>query len=127
MKTFIRSTTLALFGVAAFSGAAMAQQTDGVTVTATPYVSKVQRTGINAGETTMSLQRRVPYRDLDLRSAAGVQELWRRIDSTANEICDELERQFPDGHEPGRGCVREAVRGTTGQVDGAVSQASLTR
>jgi UrcA family protein len=128
MKTLIRNATRVLLGVAVsgvLAGAATAQQNESVIVTG-PYVSKVERLGIRAGETTMSMQRLVPYRDLDLRRAGDVQELWRRIDSTALEICRELERRYPEGSEPRRGCVPEAVGGATGQVDGAVSRASFT-
>jgi UrcA family protein len=127
MKTLFYSTLFALLSVAATAvapRAASAQKEESVLVTS-PYVSNVVRVGRRAGETTMSLQRRVPYRDLDLRRPSDVEELWRRIDSAATEICEDLAQRYPLGTEPGHGCVPEAVGGSTDQVNGAISHASF--
>lgn len=141
MKKLIRTAALALLGVAAsgaLASAAMAQdsvtssalatasitQSEGFVVTGRPFISHIQKVGRRAGDVTMSLQRSVSYRDLDLRRRDDVDELWRRIDSAAVGLCQALESEFPDGVEPGHGCVPEAVDGTTGQVDGAVSRAT---
>src|SRR5262245_20520541 len=130
MKTFIRNATLVLFGAGlsgVLAGAAMAQdtvttaalaaasvtQSDGLVVTGKPFISHIQKVGRNAGDTTMSLQQSVSYADLDLRRSGDVDELWRRIGAAADGLCAQLEREFPDGVEPGRGCIREAVTGTT--------------
>jgi UrcA family protein len=43
----------------------------------------------------ISLTRAVSYADLDLGRPADVQELQRRIGTTARDICAELQRRFP--------------------------------
>jgi UrcA family protein len=122
MKLFVRNAVLALMGAVAsgaLASAAMAQDVDGVVVTA-PYVSKTETVGKRAGEQTISLRGYVATRGLDLRYHRDIDELWRRVDYTARQTCAELERMYPDSYDTDRGCVRDAIRSARPQVNGMI-------
>jgi UrcA family protein len=59
---------------------------------------------------------RVPYNDLDMHTAAGVAELDQRIVKAANYVCDQLEKQYPDGSPEKFYCTKNAIAGTKPQV-----------
>lgn len=95
---------------------------DEITVVA-PYVHR-ERTGRSTSGIPieeLTLQRVVDTSGLDLRSNSDVEELYRRIEYTAREACDEVERASrgaPITTE--RECVREATRDAISQADALI-------
>ncbi len=70
-----------------------------------------------------TLSRAVSYRDLDLASYSGRQELQMRIRVTARDICRELGESPRSGSALTRSCEADAVRSARGQVRVAVARA----
>jgi UrcA family protein len=95
---------------------------DEITVVA-PYVHR-ERTGRSSSGIPieeLTLQRVVDTHDLDLRYDGDVDELYRRIEFTAREACDEVERASrgaPITTE--RECVREATRDAVAQANALI-------
>ena len=85
----------------------------GVTVSV-PLTIKRERYGIVSQIVNMSV--RVPYRDLDLRTAAGMAELDKRIVEAGAYVCHQLEVMYPVGSPDEYGCVKEAIGGAPPQV-----------
>jgi UrcA family protein len=88
--------------------------TVGEVIIEAPKIVERSRLGIVSAEVSMSV--RVPYGDLDMRSADGAAELDRRIKVAADYVCDQLERRYPQGSPETFYCAKEAVRGTRPQV-----------
>ena len=88
--------------------------TVGEVVIEAPKFVERSRMGVISAEVSMSV--RVPYGDLDMRSAEGAAELDRRIQVAADYVCDQLERRYPQGSPETFYCAKEAVRGTRPQV-----------
>jgi UrcA family protein len=85
----------------------------GVTVSV-PKVVETTRYGLVLSEATISV--RVPYGDLDMKTAAGVTELDARVSRAGNYVCEQLERLYPTGYPEQATCSREAIRGAGPQV-----------
>lgn len=69
----------------------------------------------------LTLQRVVTTDDLDLRYDADVDELYRRIDYTVREACDEVDRASQGAPiTTERQCVREATRDAMAQADALI-------
>lgn len=85
----------------------------GVTVSV-PKVVERTRYGVVTKELSMSA--RVPFRDLDMRTPAGVAELDRRVAEAADYICRQLEIMYPDGTPEEYYCVRQAIGEAQPQV-----------
>ena len=79
-----------------------------------PKVINRSRLGIVTEEIKMSV--RVPYRDLDMATPAGVAELDKRVDEAANYVCRQLERMYPSGAPERRQCTRDAIDDAQPQV-----------
>ncbi len=79
-----------------------------------PKFIERSRMGVVSQEVSMSV--RVPFRDLDMRSAGGRAELDRRIKVAANYVCDQLDRRYPDGSPEAFYCTKAAIAGTKPQV-----------
>jgi UrcA family protein len=76
---------------------------------------------------TDKLSRPVNYADLDLTKHADVIELENRIETTAKEVCKELNQMqpIPKWVVPDfRHCEKNAIRSTEKQVDAAIAAAS---
>ncbi|MBP6689897.1 MAG: UrcA family protein [Hyphomonadaceae bacterium] len=95
---------------------------DEITVIA-PYVYR-ERTGRSSSGIPieeLTFQRIVDTNGLDLRYDSDIDELYRRIEYTAREACDEVERASrgaPITTE--RECVREATRDAVAQADALI-------
>ena len=85
----------------------------GVTVSV-PKVVETTRYGVVSSIATISV--RVPYGDLDMKSAAGIAELDRRVDEAGKYVCRQLDILYPVGTPEEFYCAREAVRGAQAQV-----------
>jgi len=84
----------------------------------TPYGVRESRDG------TLTLSRTISTKGLDLRSPSGVDELNRRINWTARDICEELDDAAPrTSLSSDRDCVRDAVRGARDQAEAIIDQA----
>lgn len=84
----------------------------------TPYGVRESRDG------TLTLSRTISTKGLDLRSPSGVDELNRRINWTAHDICEELDDAAPrTSLSSDRDCVRDAVRGARDQAEALVTRA----
>lgn len=95
---------------------------DEITVIA-PYVYR-ERTGRSSSGIPieeLTFQRIVDTNGLDLRYDLDIDELYRRIEYTAREACDEVQRASrgaPITTE--RECVREATRDAVAQADALI-------
>ena len=85
----------------------------GVTVSV-PKTIETTRYGIRSQEVFMSV--RVPYGDLDMKSAAGVATLQKRVTDAGTYICRQLAIMYPVGTPDNYGCVRDAVKGAEPQI-----------
>ena len=59
---------------------------------------------------------RVPYDDLDMRTPAGVAELDARVAKAAAYVCDQLDKQYPEGSPETFYCTKNAIAGAKPQV-----------
>lgn len=111
-----------LFGIAAPAFA----QDDDVVVYA-PYThsprAETSASGVPIAVTTRSIA--VSTRDLDLRRDRDVNELYRRVNYTAQEACDDINRMtvLDNSLTTDRQCMREAVLSARPQVDAMVTRA----
>lgn len=123
---WIAASAIALTTLAAPAFAQSVKDTgyydDEITVVA-PYVYR-ERTGRSSSGIPieeLTFQRVVDTTGLDLRYESDVDELYRRIEYTAREACDEVERASrgaPITTE--RECVREATRDAIAQADALI-------
>jgi UrcA family protein len=102
-------------GYQAFAQQAYTQRDESITVQAPRMIHRetVGRSVTGAPIEEVSLTRRVYVGDLDLRRVADNNELDRRIDLTAREACDQLNRLYPADMYPAaandRDCVKSAI------------------
>ncbi|MEQ1809911.1 MAG: UrcA family protein [Terricaulis sp.] len=123
---WIATAAIALTTFAASASAQSVKDTgyydDEITVVA-PYVYR-ERTGRSSSGIPieeLTFQRVVDTNGLDLRYDSDIDELYRRIEYTAREACDEVERASrgaPITTE--RECVREATRDAVAQADALI-------
>jgi UrcA family protein len=83
----------------------------------------VGRTRSAARVEEVTITHQVGYNDLDLKKAADVDELNRRVRTAAEESCAELDRLFPatKSRRATRECVNRAVGQATPRITAAVS------
>ena len=122
-RNLVRMAVVALIG-AALAGGAVAQQKEGVTVTAS-RVPKGEVAEPKLGSTmkTVSLSYGVSYSDLDLNTTEGKQQLKARVRQAAEDACEELDRQYPLAEPKGQRCVGAAVDSAKDQVHDAIAAA----
>lgn len=123
---WIAASAIALTTLAAPAFAQSVKDTsyydDEITVVA-PYVYR-ERTGRSSSGIPieeLTFQRVVDTNGLDLRYDSDVDELYRRIEYTAREACDEVQRASrgaPITTE--RECVRQATRDAMAQADALI-------
>lgn len=87
------------------------------------YVGEVVVPGRSRYNGPTTLSRRVSYRDLDLMTYAGREELKFRVRQTARDICRELGESRNGGGPLLRSCEDDAVRSARGQVRYAIARA----
>ncbi len=112
--------------------AAPAPGTEEVIVTAPRYRAPA-RGHLGGDIVNVRMSREVRVDDLDLDSYEGRHELLTRVRSTAQRLCDRLDRFYPVGVEDSgytgaygtgtRGCVRQAVARAMDQADVAIRDA----
>ena len=85
----------------------------GLTITAPRTIEKT-RYGVVSQIVKMSVS--VPYSDLDMHTAAGVETLNKRVKDAANYVCNELERMYPTGSPEEFYCAKQAVTEAQPQV-----------
>ncbi len=104
----------------------LAQETPQVTIEATRPVTKVvgrsSSTGAPIEETTIT--RKVSYADLDLASVAGANELQKRVNDTAKELCKQLDDMYPLTAPTSTDCARKSSSQAMEQVHMAIAAAS---
>ena len=130
-KTFAFPTTSCFVlatGFAFSSGPIIAQEDDTaleeITVVAPRQVTRevVGRSSSTGADIELvSLTRRVSYADLDLALHADVMKLEERINDTAREACDQLERLYPVASRDNRDCVGQAVGGAMQRVNEVIA------
>lgn len=131
-RVFGRMASMAtvMFSFALACGAAVAQSTGTsgqVTITASGVVKHkqvgVSYTGMPIEQ--LDLTRRVSYRDLNLRTAAGQDKLKHRIDYTAREACKQLTALYPFAlwRTSQADCVHRAIDSAMAEVPTAVAAA----
>jgi len=77
----------------------------------------------------VQLTRRVSYRDLNLATSAGQQELKHRIRNVAFDTCEQLQNLYPGAtwDTSSQDCVNGAIRGARAQVNTAVAMAEQSQ
>lgn len=82
-----------------------------------------RRTSIGGREEMLTLSRVVTADGLNLRYEADAAELYRRIDATARDICNELDRAAMGSSTTDRECIRDAVREARPHADAMIYRA----
>jgi UrcA family protein len=120
---------LAAAAVAAGSSGAIAQQSDltEVKIEATRSVTRVGTSTIGAPIELVQVIRRVSYKDLDIATASGAAELQKRIHDTAQSACKQLDTLYPLERVDTASCVKDAVNGSTAQVQAAIASAERAK
>ncbi len=114
-------------GVTGVGYQAFAQRDDSITVEAPRMIHRetVGRSATGAPIEEVSLSRIVYVGDLDLRRVADVKELDRRINVTAKEACEQLNRLYPVENYPvtstDRDCFKAAVHDAMEQKETFIS------
>lgn len=96
-----------------------------ITITAPRAGERSPTTG--APIETVTTSRIVSYRDLDLSTAAGKQELDKRVKTAARRACDWLDQMHPIAAQGSPDCLSTAVNSAKDQVDAAVMAANQPR
>ena len=91
-----------------------AQTVSGVVVTAPRSIGRNAATGASIDLVTM--ETRVVYKDLDLKTVAGSKALDKRIADAARSACTSLENLYPVGSPDTVVCTKEAIKGAQAQV-----------
>ncbi len=122
----------ALTGTAAAQNSNSQQHNDNqipqITVRASHEVQRKQvgmsYTGIPVEE--VSLSRHVGFRDLDLTTAAGKDELDKRIKAVAKEACNQIQKLYPleQWDTDTRTCIADAVKGAMAQEQTILASSS---
>jgi UrcA family protein len=122
----------ALTGTAAAQNSNSQQHNDNqipqITVQASHEVQRKQvgmsYTGIPVEE--VSLSRHVGFRDLDLTTAAGKDELDKRIKAVAKEACNQIQKLYPleQWDTDTRTCIADAVKGAMAQEQTILASSS---
>jgi UrcA family protein len=108
------------FVAAAYAGDQLGQ----VTVTASRTATeRVAQTSFGVPVYEVSISYGVSYSDLDLRTAAGVDELEKRVGKVAKEACAEIDRQYPKSEPSGTACTKAAVDDAMSQIQDAINRA----
>jgi UrcA family protein len=99
-----------------------------IVVTAKPIAyRKVERTEATGGITeTLTLERHISYADLDLSKHSDVTRLKNRIEISAKEACDELDKIYPIprwGPSDRRACIKRAIESANNDLEAALSAA----
>jgi UrcA family protein len=122
-RNLARTAVLVVLG-ATCAGSVLAQQDEGVTITASrmPQAVVVEHKP-GSIMTKISLTYGVRYDDLDLSTQTGKEELKARVKQAAGEACEELDRQYPFTEPKGPRCVEAAVDSAKDQVRAAIAAA----
>jgi UrcA family protein len=101
---------LVMFGTLAFSGAALAQDTEAEFVVSSSRTSGIAHGSIpGVKEEIISISQRVSYADLNLASTAGSKEMEERVIRTARTLCEKLDQKYPLSGIQLDTCVRKTV------------------
>lgn len=73
------------------------------------------------------LERRVPYRDLDLSKSAGFETLQRRIDVAVKQVCPEIDTRSFRMFAAQRDCETAAYAQAMAQVDRLIAERMASR
>jgi UrcA family protein len=120
------AATLAMaIGLLAVRGA-MAEEVTGTAVVTTradvPTMTVIGRSDKGAPIVLVEVRHAVKVKDLNLRTAAGVDALQERIHAAAVQGCRQIDRMNPL-YSTHRACVREAVSEARSLVDAAILEA----
>jgi UrcA family protein len=120
------ATTLALAaGLLAVRGA-MAEEVTGTTVVTTradvPTMTVIGHSDKGAPIVLVEVRHIVKVKDLNLRTAAGVDALQARVHAAAVQGCRQINRMNP-AYSTSRACVRDAVSEARPLVNAAISEA----
>jgi UrcA family protein len=132
MQLVLLAFAFALTGTAAAQNSNSQQPNDDqipqITVQASHEVQRKQvgmsYTGIPVE--AVSLSRHVGFRDLDLTTAAGKDELDKRIKAVAKEACDQIQKLYPleQWNTDTRTCIADAVKGAMAQEQTILASSS---
>jgi UrcA family protein len=129
----VRASGIALLALGTVAaGAAMAADSiEEITVQGSRMTREVVGRAHSTGAPIelVTLTRHTSYADLDLSTYSGATELRRRVESTAKAACEELDKLFPltPTRENSRTCLRQAIDGTTAQIQAAIDAAEAQR
>jgi UrcA family protein len=101
---------LVMFGTLAFSGAALAQETEDGFIVSSSRVSGLAHGSIpGVREEVISISQRVSYADLNLTSTEGSREMEARVIRTARTLCEKLDQKNPLAGVQMETCIRKTV------------------
>lgn len=111
-RTFPLAVALGVCATALIGTGAMAQTTGQISVQGTREVNVriVGQTSTGVAIKSISLSYGVSIEGLDLASAAGAEELERRINDAALAACKEIGRQFPNATPSDPECAKAAAK-----------------
>jgi len=111
-RTFPLAAALGVSATALISTGAMAQRTEEINVQGTRKVDVriVGQTSTGVAIKSISLSYGVSIVGLDLASAAGAEELEKRINDAALAACKEIGRQFPNATPSDAECAKAAAK-----------------
>jgi len=112
MRNILITAVVGASAAALIGAIAVAQTTPEVTVQATRAVTTklVGRTSSGIPIEEVSLSYRVSAADLDLASAAGAQQLEKRVNDAALAACKEIGRQYPTATPSDSECAKAAAK-----------------
>lgn len=122
MKSFKSAPLFVAVAVTVAGASAYGQAMEVVTVEAVREIV-VGKTAMGAPIKEMSIRSRVSYADLDLRTAAGVDALKKRVSDTATSTCKEIKVEVPAEGSTVEKCIKEAIDGAAPQIAAAVEAA----
>ena len=117
---------LVAVGFAISGGMAAAEETAEIVVEAAHVEHSAERTKDNAPIDTISVRHRVSYKDIDVRTSAGMQALEQRVRQSANAACKEIDVLYPHRVAPVMGnvpCEKTAFDNAMSQVRAAIAAA----
>jgi len=113
---------IAAAGATLLSAGAYGQAMEVVTVEAVREII-VGKSTIGAPIKEMSIRSRVSYADLDLKTAAGVDALKKRVEDVAKSTCKEIKVDVPAEGSTVDKCIKDAIAGAGPQIEKAVADA----
>lgn len=110
MRRRLSAKAALLVAAALFAGAAVSQETEGITVEAKRVEKTEVRTAGQAPEYVLHASYRVTYDDLDVSTRAGRDEVKRRVEKAADLACRQIARAEPFAEPDHQKCAYQTAK-----------------